>query len=175
MQPRRRDILTIRGQRQIVAVRGYFVRRSVFATRNTIDDNCFANSPFPLHKCFVTPMAFTWTISTISEVGWNILELTSRLMIPASLRDERAGAVYARCLSKPMAPCFTLISVPGRSREARSGARLTGGLVRVTECAPTTQIRTGFSRRSMNKTHRDAKGSPKSTLRRPKGRLVCYL
>ena len=58
-------------------------------------------------------------------------------MMPASLRDERAGELYARCLSKPMTPCLTLISVSGRSNEASSGARLTGGFVRVTECAPT--------------------------------------
>ena len=69
VQPRRRDILTIRGQRQIVAILGYFGGRSIPATPNTMDNNCFTNSPLPLHKCFVTPIALTWTISTISEVG----------------------------------------------------------------------------------------------------------
>ena len=35
-----------------------------------------------------------------------------------------------------MRPCLILMSVSGRNNEARSGATLRGGLVRLIECAP---------------------------------------
>jgi len=93
--------------------------------------NHFASSPFPPHKCFVTPMALTCTIPAMSVVGWKYVgvddSMTSRLMVPVSLRAERVGVAYPRCLGNPMAPRVTLISVSGYGSEARSEARLGGG------------------------------------------------
>jgi len=140
--------------------------------------NHFASSPFPPHKCFMTPMALTCTISAMSAVGWKYVRvddsMTSRLMIPASLRVERVGVAYVRCLGNPMAPRLTLISVSGYSSEASSsrgagqgGCKDDGVRLRCKfECVPPQMTVDG--------THRDVRGSLESRLRKPRGSVVAF-